>query len=1186
MITDPYVSSVRRVCLLLAGLLFAGPAFAANPTPSPSRSTSETDVTPKPDPSLERLRPQFKALTQALVLKATAPPPTALSAFQGILDDWPDFYPPVIHLVEVAAASADTLDATRRAFLTRVQRTPTDARAWFGLMRVELKRGDWTAALKAGQEAIRLHCPYWGCYSDVGRAFAQLGRAAEGAQYLEALSEAKGGAELQGLAFLALYRLGVSGPSGKSPAASLEQAVLRLKPGRGQETALYFQALWFSSQGNVPLAGAAFEQALHIYHQVGDEAQEGSLLIDFSEFLITHGLAQKAVTVLRAALPLYRRSQDLSQQALILQNIGTLENQAGRLEEALEAYAEAEKLWATLRVPRRQMECLVGVADTLGSLGRLVEAQTRLDQLLALSREQKDGMLEGFALHHQGRILNAMGRPGEALKVYRQALEIRRAQGSQAEVGMTLQNLADTYRRLGEVTMGRALLEEALTLHRQNPGQNNSQFWIGLTLGNLGDAWLETGDVGRALEHYQQALEVHRAMSDARWEGIVEVKLAAAALREPDPSGEGLHRAEEGLDRALSLLRRSGDQVEEATALRVLGELRLKQGRNSDGVQALEQAAQQYETLGEGWLAGAAQKSLARAYARMGDRAQALTTLEAGIEAQRKVQQDLRDPSLQAAYFSSFAGDYAFAIRLLTTDADGRMSPTVSETVLAQTFELAEQARASSFHHWLQLAQVDLTLGASPEALQRVRQLEAALSSIREQEHTAGQSRSERDRLEQRFQARSRELREAQAAVYDQAPELRRLREQPLATLSQVQQALSSDTLLVAYLLDSEGSFAWLITHNEARLAALPSERGLADEIDSLLRTAADSQSPLAGLERSATLTYARLFPQGQDLLKTHPRLVIVPDGGLGRLPFEMLVERPRTSAHEKPAWLGLSHALSYAPSVSAWYGTSASGLRVPLEGALLAIGDPIYHTDTCTASEQQVATRGGGSRAALWDESWSRLCASREEIRQIQRSRQPGWGGSSRARSPDVYLLGADATERRLKGEGPARFSLLHFATHGQTFQDDPGRSALILGQNVEPPSGASEGPRDAGDDGYLDLNDILGLKLRAELVVLSACETATGRARKGEGVESLARGLLVAGARRVIASQWPVDDLATAGFMGALYQEMRRYPLDVALQRVRAQFIRGHAHPYYWAPFILTAGGGERLREPGQTP
>ena len=166
---------------------------------------------------------------------------------------------------------------------------------------------------------------------------------------------------------------------------------------------------------------------------------------------------------------------------------------------------------------------------------------------------------------------------------------------------------------------------------------------------------------------------------------------------------------------------------------------------------------------------------------------------------------------------------------------------------------------------------------------------------------------------------------------------------------------------------------------------------------------------------------------------------------------------------------------------------------------------------------------------------------------------------------SPDIRL-GRAADERDIKALDLGVYRYLHFATHGVLAGDVPylNQPALVLSQTADL----------GGEDGFLTMSEVLKLPLRADMVVLSACQTALGREVTGEGVVGLTRAFLYAGSRAAVVSLWPVDDASTAIFMGKFYEHVKSgLPPARALARAKQELRASpaHAHPFYWAPFVF---------------
>ena len=154
--------------------------------------------------------------------------------------------------------------------------------------------------------------------------------------------------------------------------------------------------------------------------------------------------------------------------------------------------------------------------------------------------------------------------------------------------------------------------------------------------------------------------------------------------------------------------------------------------------------------------------------------------------------------------------------------------------------------------------------------------------------------------------------------------------------------------------------------------------------------------------------------------------------------------------------------------------------------------------------------------------------------------------------------LVRKDASETNFKAAG-AVFSRIHFATHGKFQAEDPLNSGLFLA-------------KDASNDGLLTVGELYSMRLDADLITLSACETGLGKVANGDDVVGLTRGFLYAGSRSIVASLWSVDDKATAELMEAFYSNLAKMPKQQALREAQLRTRQDFPHPFFWAAFQLT--------------
>lgn len=213
----------------------------------------------------------------------------------------------------------------------------------------------------------------------------------------------------------------------------------------------------------------------------------------------------------------------------------------------------------------------------------------------------------------------------------------------------------------------------------------------------------------------------------------------------------------------------------------------------------------------------------------------------------------------------------------------------------------------------------------------------------------------------------------------------------------------------------------------------------------------------------------------------------------------------------------------------------------------------------TVASATHALTAEAAGQRGYLWENGTppDRLPGTREEATQIARLYQTS------------ALLGEDATEAEVR-KRISQADIIHLATHGVLRRDVPTASGLLLTAPLVDPAPSN-------NDGAFQAWEMFGLKLKAELVILSACETGKGSSRRAEGLIGLARALQCAGCRSILASQWSVSDASTATLMIALHQNLLKgvskdVALQQAMQTVAADVEGRTTHPFYWAAFVLT--------------
>ena len=524
--------------------------------------------------------------------------------------------------------------------------------------------------------------------------------------------------------------------------------------------------------------------------------------------------------------------------------------------------------------------------------------------------------------------------------------------------------------------------------------------------------------------------------------------------------------------------------------------------------------------------------------------------------------------------------------------------------------QASERARARSLLELLAEARVDVEQGIAPELKQHERVTHSRIawlqSRLIEAYSQATPDRNKISTLEEELKKVDAEREQLTMEIRQKHPRYAELQYPAPLGLQAIQSLLDDRTLLLEYALGKDASFLFAVTRNDFLVAPLHSAPSIAAQVEAL-RLTITSQPQRSALGQQITVArqlYRELIEPAGKLLTGKQKLVIVPSGILHYLPFEVLLssgeERTLTSAGSgKWPYLVRDYAISYVPSA----GVLASLRSRPEEKSaprktFLAFADPAYGNETGTEASLVRSSLGG----AFGDErSWKlgRLAESRREVEQI---------AGLYARDQVSLLLGQQASEENVKTSGRlSQYRFIHFATHGLLNEANPPYSGLILSLDtagkappsatrkpgpaspqvatVAPASAGSAGPRSTAgqparsdgpplEDGLLQVYEVFNLKLNADLVVLSACETGLGKEVKGEGLMGLTHAFLYAGTPSVLVSLWNVQDRSTADLMINFYQQLDRGEDKAeALRQAKLRLIQQNrfAQPYYWAPFIL---------------
>jgi CHAT domain-containing protein len=934
-----------------------------------------------------------------------------------------------------------------------------------------------------------------------------------------------------------------------------------------------------------------FEEALGHWQALGDKLMAAHTLYYLAEGHKRLGRMQQSLSHYGQARQLAMEMGESREVAVAETYIANLHSLLGEPRKSLEYYDRALTLWRSLKDTYLEARTLHELGYAHAMFGEAQKALENYEQALQVWRKLDNRQWMAETLNNIGGCYDVLGEWQKSLEHYDQAMSLYQAGGNRPGVARSLNNMGFIYEQLSESRKAMEYYERALTEWRAMGDRNQEA----RTLTNAGFAYARMNAMQKALECYQQSLQLRRAENDRRGEGIA-LSLMGNLYVSSNP-----RKALEYYDQSLPLLRAAEDGWRESAALRGLGMAHVSLGDLSQAQSYLEQALALSRQMGDQSGNVESFYGLALLERDRGDFAAALRWIGSAVALAERLRADVGSQRLRASYFASAQKFYELQIDTLMRLHQAR--PTEGFDALAA--QASERARARSLLELLVESRVDIREGVDAALLERERDLTRRLSAKATRQLELGANSPQLTALKQEISQLENEYEMTRAAIRKANPHYDALVQPEPLTLAEIQQQLDDETLLLEYKLGDERSWLWAITNRTlktyelskrerietaaARFRRHLTARSLSGKGETPLQrrrriAEADAQLPEAAKQLSAMILgpAAGQFPG--------KRLVVVPDGALHYVAFAALPapqaegegdgatvrrgDRSRSSFYPRRSVpLIAAHEIVILPSASVIATQRRDLARRPIAPRLLAVlADPVFHLEderfgrmakrpATATQEPQAASR---SIEHLSEEAFGGLA---RKLTRLPFTRREADSILALAPAEAVFkATGFKANRGSVIAPELGRYRYLHFATHGLLDSERPGLSALALSMVDE--DGRPQ-------DGFLRANDIYNLKLPAELVVLSGCQTGLGKAVNGEGLVGLTRGFMYSGAARVVVSLWNVDDQATSELMARFYRKMLKENQRPAAALRTAQVemwkqMRWRA-PYYWATFVL---------------
>jgi CHAT domain-containing protein/Tfp pilus assembly protein PilF len=861
--------------------------------------------------------------------------------------------------------------------------------------------------------------------------------------------------------------------------------------------------------GEFDAALRLLDEALELCRDAGLVALRATVMLNMGEILVDRGEQQQGVDRIEAALRI--------RQAMAARSVAVASAQESLARAYLaaglsdEAAAQAR---AAVDIEAEQASGSAGHATSLATLGAVQRAAGDFDAALRLQRQaltireaiQPDSLGVATELNNIGLTYHDLGDLRRAARYYTRALPLYEARSPRSATTATMHNnLGAALHALGDLDGAVHHLEIALALDRQAAARSPA---VATDLMNIASVLLTRGEHQRALAYLNEAVDLDSAATPDSPARAASLAALATTLAQDGQLDAALPLARQAVD----IDRRSAPRSDRMLSdLTLLGDLLVRHGAPTAAIEVLTEGVDLVDSL---WLRSGTDER--RREFALADRHATYRHLIAALLRRG------HEGDAEAAFLYSERGRARSLTDRLAREAATGEQPGDILRLLAEEEELRRRL----------------------SVLRRAPAVPQALSPPEE----AARDNGERERLEARL---------------DDVVELRLARAAPaggpgatesMPRLAELQAILAANEITLCYHIGTDTVIAWAVTSERLRTYTLPvGVDRLAELVDEVTLPYRDGD-PGAGAQPAVIgqLAAVLLAPWYQEqAIPAASHLIVVPDGRLAYLPFEMLpLPDGRLLADDL--------TVSYAPSLSTLIWLHARPASAA-PSAFVAFADPVISQSPAAATAPLLLPAGN---------QLSPLPGTRAEAEAIARL----FGADG------VAFVGPDNTARRVRDAAP-RYRIQHWATHSLLDEADPDFSGLV----VSPPVGPA--PHSEADDDLVTVYDLARLPLQADLVVCSACQTGLGIVRAGEGTIGMSRALLSAGARCVVLSLWPVPDRPTCRLMLAFYQALRRGepPADAlrtAKAEVRRRYPRVYQSPFAWAAFVVIGDGTTRIQ------
>ena len=921
-------------------------------------------------------------------------------------------------------------------------------------------------------------------------------------------------------------------------------------------------------------------------------------LLTESQNYIREGLYERAQTNL---LRIYRIARTPQEKMAAAFNLAEVEANLGDLSNAHDYYRQSLQLALESEDKKTADYCqksieiidLYNKAKKLRQENHFEEAVSFFNEAITYCDEINNSILKCKALRQQSYNYLNLNKLKQFMENNLKANEIAKRLNNVVEMIITFINIGHYYYLIDNINLAMENFDNAILLSNKK-GLPTDIIFDGYYNGGVVN--IEIGNYDKAIEYINVALELVSNNRHDPYYTASLINLGSTYVKKALTAGnnEDYDRALEYFNQALTAAEQVGNESFQVAVLNNIGSLKAHLEENLDALYYLNKARSLAEKIKLNNYLVSIYTNIGIIYARQGDyqnsslyydkainlalsenenRTLWESYLEKGnlLKKQGKLAEaqfyylnsiniieTLRSKLAMEEDKASFLGSdkrlnaYHNLIDLLVNLNKEKGEPAY----LAQAFNFMERAKSRAFLDSIDSSSLEKEMPVDIKLVNQEKEVMSDISRLYTRLIVPDLSEKERGDLLQEVKNLEAKLDNIKRQIRSKNPAYANLTFPEIISYEQAsKEFIKGKTAIFTFVIGDDSAYAFALTGRGLKVYPVPVRSELRSKVISHRREISDIDN---NDFRTGQELYELLLKPG--LTEEIKNLIIIPDDILNLLPFETLL-----TADQNGDWLIKKYTVYYAPSLSSLrelaHHQNRKNRPKPQHN-LLAVGDPYY--GDLEEKYPELSTKAiFQDFYSLTDLKFYRLRYSHEEVRRIS---------SLIPRS--TVLEREKASEDLVKSANLADYKIIHFAAHGLIDDQKPARSAIILTLDNDP-----------AEDGFLQMREVFNLKLNADLVVLSSCQTGLGQFIKGEGIEGISRAFFYAGSSSVVMSLWTINDQISAQFMERFYYHLKGTEnLAEALRQVKLEMIESDivSHPYYWAGFILSGDGSTRVFQP----